>query len=186
MSSPRSIDACRALLEKDGIEVDALINNAGIYPGSDAVSVELAMIDEAWAVNARGPWLLCQAFVPRMRQRGYGRVVNISSGGGAFSEALAPDHAAYAVSKAALNALSLCLARSLDGDIKVNAMCPGWVRTRMGGSGGAPLPGGGSRYGRVARDAAKRRAERRVLSGSSPYRLVGRVAFVAVSREAAS
>ncbi len=140
VSSPRSIDACRGLLEKDGIEVDALINNAGIYPGSDAVSVELAMIDEAWAVNARGPWLLCQAFVSRMRQRGYGRVVNISSGGGAFSEALAPDHAAYAVSKAALNALSLCLARSLDGDIKVNAMCPGWVRTRMRGSGAPRSP----------------------------------------------
>jgi NAD(P)-dependent dehydrogenase (short-subunit alcohol dehydrogenase family) len=67
-----------------------------------------------------------------MVERGYGRVVNVSSGYGAFSSGLGPD-TAYAISKAALNALTLKLSRELRGDVKVNAVDPGWVRTRMGG-----------------------------------------------------
>ena len=71
-----------------------------------------------------------------MLERGYGRVVNVSSGYGAFAEGL-EGPAPYALSKAALNALTLRLAGEVKGDVKVNAACPGWVRTRMGG-GGAP------------------------------------------------
>ena len=73
-----------------------------------------------------------------MLQRGYGRVVNVSSGGGSFGEGLGP--AAYAVSKAALNALTVKMAQALRGNVKVNAMCPGWVRTDMGGSGAPRSP----------------------------------------------
>jgi NAD(P)-dependent dehydrogenase (short-subunit alcohol dehydrogenase family) len=69
-----------------------------------------------------------------MVQRSFGRVVNVSSGYGAISEGLHGD-AAYALSKAVLNALTLKLARGASGDVLINAACPGWVRTRMGGSG---------------------------------------------------
>jgi NAD(P)-dependent dehydrogenase (short-subunit alcohol dehydrogenase family) len=69
-----------------------------------------------------------------MIERGYGRVVNVSSGAGSFAEGL-EGPPAYAVSKAALNALTVRLATETRGDVKVNAACPGWVRTRMGGSG---------------------------------------------------
>lgn len=133
VSNKGAIEHCRDLLTKDGIDVDVLINNAAVYPAGTAISVDPAALDEAWSVNTRGPWLLCQAFIPGMRRRRYGRVVNVSSGSGSFAAGLDPDHAAYAATKAALNALTVCLARTLRGDIKVNAMCPGWVRTRMGG-----------------------------------------------------
>src|SRR5262245_21158828 len=134
VSDPKAIERCRTMLEKDRIAIDVLVNNAGVYPGGDATSIDPSALDEAWRINVRGPSLLCAAFVRAMRSRGYGRIVNVSSGGGSFAEGLAPDHAAYAVTKAGLNALTVCLARTLTGDIKVNAMCPGWVRTRMGGS----------------------------------------------------
>jgi NAD(P)-dependent dehydrogenase (short-subunit alcohol dehydrogenase family) len=134
VSRPDAATSCQRLLERDGVTVDVLVNNAAIYPAGDATSIDLPALDQAWTVNARAPWLLCQAFVPGMRRRRYGRIVNISSGGGSFAEGLAAGHAAYAVTKAAINALTVCLASSLAGDIKVNAMCPGWVRTRMGGA----------------------------------------------------
>jgi NAD(P)-dependent dehydrogenase (short-subunit alcohol dehydrogenase family) len=134
VASPETIDGCRRLLDDDGVRIDVLVNDAAVCPAGDATALDVSTIDRAWTVNTRGPWLLCRAFAPGMRQRGYGRIVNISSGGGSFSEGMAADHTAYAVTKAALNALTVCLARTLPGDIKVNAMCPGWVRTRMGGS----------------------------------------------------
>jgi NAD(P)-dependent dehydrogenase (short-subunit alcohol dehydrogenase family) len=134
VSHPHAVTNCQRLLERDGVRIDVLVNNAAIYTAGHATAIDLTALDQAWAVNARGPWLLCQAFVPDMRRRRYGRIVNISSGGGSFAEGLAAGHAAYAVTKSAFNALTVCLARTLGGDIKVNAMCPGWVRTRMGGA----------------------------------------------------
>jgi NAD(P)-dependent dehydrogenase (short-subunit alcohol dehydrogenase family) len=74
-----------------------------------------------------------------MLQRGYGRVVNASSSGGSFGEGLGT--AAYAVSKAALNALTVKVSQArCGGDVKVNPMCPGWIRTDMGGSGAPRSP----------------------------------------------
>jgi len=72
-------------------------------------------------------------------RNGFGRIVNVSSGWGSFAEGLAGP-AAYDVAKVALNALTLVLSRELPGTIKINAMCPGWVRTRMGGSATTPSP----------------------------------------------
>ncbi|MEM9522885.1 MAG: SDR family NAD(P)-dependent oxidoreductase [Pseudomonadota bacterium] len=69
----------------------------------------------------------------------YGRIVNVSSRWGAFSDGVAGP-GTYGVAKAALNALTVSAARSLPGTVKVNAMCPGWVRTRMGGAGAARAP----------------------------------------------
>ena len=94
--------------------------------------------EAALEVNMLGPFRICQAFVPTMVRRGYGRVVNVSSGGGSFGEGLGP--AAYAVSKAALNVPTVKVAQAVRGDVKVNAMCPGWVRTDMGGSGAPRSP----------------------------------------------
>jgi len=119
--------------------IDVLINNAGILrEGATAeetsvldISAELAM--ETYATNAIGPLRLIQAVVPIMRQGDYGRVVNVSSGAGQLSE-MGAGFPAYRMSKAALNALTRITAAELGpAPIKVNAMCPGWVRTDMGG-----------------------------------------------------
>ena len=117
--------------------IDILINNAGVI--DDPVptwDLPVADWDHVMAVNVRGPFLLCRALVPGMRARRWGRIVNVSSGMGAFADGLDGGHPAYRVSKAALNALTKSLAAELTRDpaILVNAMCPGWVRTDMGGA----------------------------------------------------
>src|SRR5437879_4591464 len=55
-----SIDHCARLLDKDGVEIDVLVNNAAVYAAGDAASVSVSAIDEALAINLRGSWLLCQ------------------------------------------------------------------------------------------------------------------------------
>jgi NAD(P)-dependent dehydrogenase (short-subunit alcohol dehydrogenase family) len=133
VADSHSVEECARRLADAGTEVDVLVNNAGVYPTEGVFSVSEEAFEMALEVNTLGPFRTCRAFVPMMLQRGYGRVVNISSGGGSFGEGLGP--AAYAVSKVALNALTVKVSQAVRGDVKVNAMCPGWVRTDMGGSG---------------------------------------------------
>jgi NAD(P)-dependent dehydrogenase (short-subunit alcohol dehydrogenase family) len=119
--------------------IDVLVNNAGVLkegqsPDASKVldlSPELAM--ETYRTNTLGPLRMIQAVVPIMQKGGYGRVVNLSSGAGQLSDMRA-GYPAYRMSKAALNALTRVTAAELGpSPIKVNAMCPGWVRTDMGG-----------------------------------------------------
>ena len=133
-----SVAACARRLSDAGTNVDVLVNNAGVYPTEGVFSVSEETFRGALEINTVGPFRTCRAFVPGMIERGYGRVVNVSSGGGSFGEGLGP--AGYAVSKAALNALTIKVAQALRGDVKANAMCPGWVRTDMGGAGAPRSP----------------------------------------------
>ncbi|EWM13189.1 SDR family NAD(P)-dependent oxidoreductase [Kutzneria sp. 744] len=132
-----SVRDCAARLAADGVEIDVLVNNAGIYPTTSFFDVTEEMFTESLQINMMGAFRTCQAFVPGMVDRGYGRVVNVSAGGGAMTESV-PHPPAYGIAKAALNALTLVVSAAVPRGVKVNAMCPGWVRTRMGG-GGAPL-----------------------------------------------
>jgi NAD(P)-dependent dehydrogenase (short-subunit alcohol dehydrogenase family) len=119
--------------------IDVLVNNAGILQEGftpEESSVFDAPIDRVmltFATNAVGPLRMIEAIVPGMRERGYGRVVNLSSGAGQLSD-MGSGFPAYRMSKAALNTLTRMTAAELGpGDVKINAMCPGWVRTDMGG-----------------------------------------------------
>jgi len=119
--------------------IDVLVNNAGILEegfNPEDASVFDAPIDrvtKTFATNTVGPLRLIEAIVPGMRARGYGRVVNLSSGAGQLSD-MGAGYPAYRMSKAALNALTRITAAELGrGNVKINAMCPGWVRTAMGG-----------------------------------------------------
>jgi NAD(P)-dependent dehydrogenase (short-subunit alcohol dehydrogenase family) len=114
--------------------VDVLVNNGAVLVEGDALSTPAADFRAAVEVNLLGALSCCRAFAPAMLERGYGRIVNVSSGWGSFAEGL-EGPSSYAVTKAALNALTVSLARTLRGDVKVNSCCPGWVRTRMGGAG---------------------------------------------------
>ena len=140
VASDASVEALAGLLRAERIRIDVLVNNAGIYPSAallDAGGDEV--LNEALEVNFLGAVRTCRAFVPAMVRAGYGRVVNVSSGYGSFGEGL-EGPAPYSISKAALNALTVTLAQEVARapDVKVNAVCPGWVRTRMGGR-GAPV-----------------------------------------------
>ena len=140
VTDSKDIASLRDWILKTYGRVDILINNAGVYldEGVSVFDVDENIMQETLAVNFYGAFHMCRAFVPIMRQNGYGRIVNVSSGYGAMSE-MGGYVAAYRISKAALNALTLIMANELrDGNIKVNAVCPGWVRTDMGG-GMAPL-----------------------------------------------
>lgn len=136
VADPLAIRRAVRDLDDEGIVVDVLVNNAGVLLEGGALEVGSEPIDTSWKVNVLGPWQLMQKLVPGMIERGYGRVVNVSSGGGSFGEgSMMTGHASYAVTKAALNALTVVTAASVpEGvDVKINAACPGWVRTRMGG-----------------------------------------------------
>ena len=131
VTDARSVDACVARLA--GIEVDVLVNNAGVLEEHALLSMDEATLRRAFDTHVVGTWRLARAFMPAMNRRGYGRIVNVSSGWASFASGLGPP--AYSISKAALNALTVKLAEEAAHGVKVNAADPGWVRTRMGGAG---------------------------------------------------
>ncbi|MCB2213202.1 SDR family NAD(P)-dependent oxidoreductase [bacterium] len=128
-----SIDTCAAELVEQGINVDILINNAAVLFNSDSLEATNEEWEDALVINLHGPIWTCRAFVPAMTKRNWGRVVNVVSGYGLYSQALASSPATYGVTKAALTAFTYKLSHEVPPTVKVNAVGPGWVRTRMGG-----------------------------------------------------
>jgi NAD(P)-dependent dehydrogenase (short-subunit alcohol dehydrogenase family) len=127
----------RGLADRAAV-LEILVNNAGILPDEDAGSVfsaRLETIERTLRTNTFGPFLLMRELVPLMRRGGRGRVVNLSSGMGQLAE-MNGGYPAYRLSKTALNALTRIFADETEGEnILVNSVCPGWVRTEMGGEG---------------------------------------------------
>lgn len=135
VTRPEEIEAALEFVQSTCGCLEVLVNNAGIYLDQQAslLDLDLADVRLTMETNFYGPLRLCRAFAPLMRRQQYGRIVNVSSGYGALSE-MGAGAPAYSISKAALNALTCILADELrGGDIKVNAACPGWVHTQMGG-----------------------------------------------------
>lgn len=139
-----SIDRLRAELDARYGRLDALVNNAAIHYDhwQSALNADLQVVSEAIATNLYGPWRLAKAFAPLLKKSAQPRIVNVSSGSGALA-AMGAGPPAHNVSKTALNALTRMLAAELaDAGVLVNAICPGWVATEMGGVGGRPIPEG--------------------------------------------
>jgi NAD(P)-dependent dehydrogenase (short-subunit alcohol dehydrogenase family) len=139
-------ESCRAFVARaEAIEgrIDGFINNAGILIDSNTSALELREEDlrRVLDINLIGSILLCQLVVSGMLKRGYGRVVNVSSGLGSISS-MGAGYPAYRLSKLALNGFTRVLAAELgpNVDVKVNSISPGWVRTDMGGSGASRDP----------------------------------------------
>jgi NAD(P)-dependent dehydrogenase (short-subunit alcohol dehydrogenase family) len=132
VANARSVNQCAERLARDGIDIDILINNAGIYTTTPLLEVDEAALAEALEVNFLGAWRTARHFVPGMRDRGWGRVVNVSTGYAHIADS-APQAGAYGLTKAALNALTRMIAAEAGPGVKVNSMSPGWVATRMGG-----------------------------------------------------
>ena len=129
------LNGIESLKEKTD-SIDILINNAGILIPRlkhkiDAVETDDESILKTFNINTVGVLRVCKAVLPLMRPTS--RIINISSGMGQM-EGMATGSIAYRLSKSALNALTIVLSQELSSkDIKVNAICPGWVQTDMGG-----------------------------------------------------
>jgi NAD(P)-dependent dehydrogenase (short-subunit alcohol dehydrogenase family) len=133
-----------AAVEQSVGRLDVLVNNAGILYDTwqRAATADLNVVRQAFETNTLGPWRVTQAFLPLLRRSRHGRIVNVSSGAGAL-DSMDGETPAYALSKAALNVLTMMLAAELrPSRILVNAVCPGWVATDMGGAGGRPVADG--------------------------------------------
>lgn len=118
--------------------IDILVNNAGVYldrePSNGIEMMPLILLKETLEINLVGAARVMHAVLPSMIRQKFGSVVNVSSGMGRVVE-LAGDSIYYRTSKSALTALTRCVSQRVAGHgITVNAVCPGWVRSAMGGS----------------------------------------------------
>ncbi|NXY97535.1 SDR family oxidoreductase [Streptomyces sp. BR123] len=139
-----SVRALARSVEAQFERLDVLVNNAAVnYDTTQrAVSVSLDEVGRTLETNLFGAWRTAQAFLPLLRRSAHPRLVNVSSESGSL-EHMAGGTPAYGVSKAALNALTRKLADELRAErILVNAVCPGWIATDMGGPGGGPVEQG--------------------------------------------
>jgi NAD(P)-dependent dehydrogenase (short-subunit alcohol dehydrogenase family) len=123
-------------------QLDVLINNAGIYPDEDVniLTIDRELLDLTMQTNTFGAIRTTQAFLPHLAKSPAARVINVSSGLGALA-GLSADSPSYSLSKLALNGATIMLAAALRSQkIAVYSMCPGWVRTDMGGTSASRSP----------------------------------------------
>lgn len=136
VSSTESIREAAQALSKSGLKLDVLVNNAGISIRGDRnlLKDDESVFDKIIQTNSYGPLRVTKSFLPFMNKPG--RIVMVSSSGGVMNGPVPGWSPAYCTSKTLLNAFTKHLAYELqDERISVNAVCPGWVKTDMGGSG---------------------------------------------------
>lgn len=143
VTDPLSIVRAAKNVEAKYGRCDVLVNNAGIFPDTESngsswpsvLDTDVDVVRRAMETNVYGPIKLCQKFIPLMKKNNYGRIVNLSSGMGQLTY-MNGGCPGYRISKTAINALTRILADELKNEnILINSMCPGWVKTEMGGPG---------------------------------------------------
>jgi NAD(P)-dependent dehydrogenase (short-subunit alcohol dehydrogenase family) len=132
------IDSIRSAAEefsKQSDRLDALVNNAGILleDDKDILTTTPEIFETTLHTDTVGALLVSQAFVPFLKKSDAPRIVNVSSGGGQLTDGADGWAPSYCISKTALNGVTVQLAAALP-NFAVNSVCPGWVRTDMGGS----------------------------------------------------
>lgn len=145
VESPATVETAAAQVDHDHGRLDILVNNAGVLPEATAPDatrpLDLALFRETFATNLFGAVAVTQGFLPLLHRSSAGRIVNVSTTMGSLADQTNPDSPyfdlvvpAYQTSKAALNGLTIALAKTLVGTpIKVNSICPGWAQTDLGG-----------------------------------------------------
>lgn len=144
VTDEESMQALRDEIDAEYGRLDVLVNNAAILYDhwQKTLEADFDIVSQAINTNLYGPWRMAKTFAPLLKKSQGPRIVNVSSGAGSLST-MGAGPPAYSVSKAALNALTRMLAAAMAEDgVLVNAICPGWVATEMGGEGGRPIPDG--------------------------------------------
>jgi NAD(P)-dependent dehydrogenase (short-subunit alcohol dehydrogenase family) len=136
ISDPDSVRAAAEEFGKQSDRLDALVNNAGILldDDKDVLNCTPEIFEATLRTNSLGALLVAQVFVPFVKKSDAPRIVNVSSGGGQLTDGADGWAPAYCISKTALNGVTVQLAAALP-NFAVNSVCPGWVRTDMGGAG---------------------------------------------------
>jgi len=134
VSDADSVIAAEREFSKMADHLDVLVNNAGIIVDGDDAILEISddLLKKALETNTLGALRVSRAFVPFLRKSKAPRVINVSSGGGQLTGGADGWAPAYCISKTALNGVTSQLAAALP-KFAVNSVCPGWVRTDMGG-----------------------------------------------------
>ena len=135
IANPESIVRAAEEFSRESDRLDTLINNAGILldEDKDILKISAETFEKTLRTNTLGSLLVSQAFVPLLRKSSAPRIVNVSSGGGQLADGADGWAPAYCISKTALNGVTSQLAAALPS-FAVNSVCPGWVRTDMGGA----------------------------------------------------
>lgn len=131
LSEPDQVRAMLKEIETRGTSVDIVFNNAGVQVGyrTDYWKTPVADFDISFRIHCTAPAMICYHFIPKMIERGFGRVINTTSGIN-----LQPEQAGYSASKAALDKFTIDLGSKLQGtDVLINLTDPGWCRTDLGG-----------------------------------------------------
>lgn len=123
-------------------KLDVLINNAGVYPdeGVNILTIDRLLLHKTLNSNTFGAIRMVQEFLPLLKKSADGRIVNVSSSYGEI-DGLSAEVPSYCLSKLALNGATIMLSQALRSqNIAVNAICPGWVKTDMGGDSAPRTP----------------------------------------------
>ncbi len=131
LSKPEEVSCMIAEINAKGTQIDILFNNAAVQIAyrHDYFQTPIEDYTQSFAINTITPMILCYAFLPPMIERGFGRIINVTSG--IRNE---PQQAGYSASKAALDKVTTDLAGTVDGtDVIISLADPGWCRTDLGG-----------------------------------------------------
>lgn len=132
LSDLNAVEQMLSNIDSLGVTVDIVLNNAGMQIAyrTDYFKTPVSDYTESFKINTVAPAMICYHFMPKMIERGFGRIVNTTSG-----IALEPEQAGYSASKAALNKITIDLGSKVNGtDVCINLTDPGWCRTDLGGS----------------------------------------------------
>lgn len=127
-----AIDAMLKTIDDKGTQIDIVLNNAGVQVAyrNEYLETPMSDYDLSFKINTMAPMKICYHFLPKMEERGFGRIVNTSSGIN-----LDPQQAGYSASKAALDKVTRDLGSKYEGsDVMINLADPGWCRTDLGGA----------------------------------------------------
>lgn len=131
LSDPEAVAAMLRLIDEKGTDVDIVLNNAGLQIAyrTEYFKTPVSDYTASFQINTIAPAMICYHFMPKMIQKGFGRIVNTTSG-----IRLEPEQAGYSASKAALDKITIDLGKTVEGtDVMINLTDPGWCRTDLGG-----------------------------------------------------